>query len=207
MNAQAVFEDTVSYAQYLAEEAQSETKHEWYQGRVYAMAGGSPAHAQIGFNVAGALFNALRGNSCRGASADQRIRVEATGLALYPDAVVFCPPARFDEEDKQALVNPVLIVEVLSPSSENYDRGAKFSHLSQIATLRDYLLVSQERVSVEHFERDDNDENVWKLRRLVRREDVLKIKNLEIDVPLGEIYEGLDVPAGLALLHAEPSTQ
>ena len=201
MNAPAVVEQFIPLSEYLALEAASDGKHEYWQGRIYAMAGGSPAHAQLGFNASVAIGRRLQGKRCRGASGDQRIRIEVTGLSTYPDAVVFCPPARYDEHDPQALVNPVLIVEVLSPSTEKYDRGDKFGHYAHIPELQDYILISQDRVFVEHFQRSEGTSNEWKMHRFVLRADQIQLPNLEILVPLTEIYDGLEVPEGLSLVH------
>ncbi len=190
-------EEHYTLEEYLAMEEASPTRHEYHAGVIYAMAGGSVPHAQITFNVCGTLFNLLKGKRCRGGSSDQRIRIEAANVSLYPDAIVVCPPEQTAQNDPHALVNPALIVEVLSPSSENYNRNEKFELYAQIAELRDYLLVSQDRVLVEHFQRAENDG--WLLRRFNRREDILRLDNLEIEVPVDEIYEGLDLPSGLVV--------
>jgi len=195
-------EKWISREEYSASERTSPVKHEYYNGQIYAMAGGSPAHARLGFNISVAIGKRLQGKSCRGASSDQRVRIEASGLETYPDALVVCPPERYAEDDANVLLNPALIVEVLSPSTEAYDRGGKFGQYSQIDALRDYILVSQDRIGVEHFQRAAGGE--WRFRRCTRREDALPLENLEITIPLEEIYEGLDVPSGLLMLHNAP---
>lgn len=189
----------VTLPEYLALEEKSEIKHEYHAGQVRAMAGGSPRHAQIGFNLAVAVGKRLQGKPCRGASSDQRIRVETADRALYPDLVVACPPEKYSENDPHALVNPVLIIEVLSPKTQEYDRTEKFDFYAQIPELQHYILVSQERVLVEHFQRAPDG---WLLRRFNRREDVIVLADLEIEVPLSEIYDGLDVPSGLLIMGA-----
>lgn len=194
----------ITVAEYLAQEETALEKHEYADGRIYAMAGGSPTHADIMANVTVAIGTRLRGHRCRGASAEQRIKIEAASCWTYPDFVVKCPPDRYAEDDRHALTNPALIVEVLSPSTENYDRNAKFSLYGRIPELHDYLLVSQDRVLVDHFARGKEDS--WILRRLAQREDVLHLAELEIEMPVGEFYERLDVPEGLLFLHP-PETQ
>ena len=201
MKAPEDFAPFISVQEYLAQEELALEKHEYSNGRIYAMAGGSPAHAEIMANVAGSFVPRLRGHRCRGASADQRIKIEAANIWTYPDFIVKCPPERYAENDRNSLVNPALVVEVLSPSTEKYDRDEKFALYAQIPELQDYLLVAQNRVLVEHFQRGENES--WILRRLAKRDDVLKLTNLEIEIPVGEFYDGLDVPEGLLMIHSQ----
>lgn len=140
--------------EYLALERTSNVKHEFLDGQIYAMAGGSPTHAALQVAVPNLLFAALRGGRCRAHGADLRVRVLATGLATYPDVTIVCGPREVDPEDENAVVNPTLIVEILSPSTEEYDRGEKFSHYKLIPALRQYVLVSQEERRVEVWTRD-----------------------------------------------------
>ena len=195
-------ESLVSLQEYLAAEEKSIVRHEYWAGRVYAMAGGTRQHSQIAFNFSGSLYMHLRGKRCRGADSNQRVRIEATDVQRYPDVSVVCPPERYSEVDQNALLNPALIVEVLSPSTERYDRNEKFEHYGLIPDLRDYVLVSQERIFVEHFQRADD--GAWILRRYNRREDVLRLENIEIEVPLAEIYDGMELPSGLVKIGQEP---
>jgi Uma2 family endonuclease len=191
--------DFVTLPEYLAQEEKSEIKHEYHAGQVRAMAGGSPRHAKIGFNLAVAVGKHLQGKPCRGANGDQRIRIEEADRSLYPDLVVSCPPERYSADDPHALVNPILIIEVLSPSTQEFDRNEKFDCYAQIPELQHYVLVSQERVLVEHFQRAQDG---WLLRRFNRREDIVTISDLEIEIPLAEIYDGVDVPSGLLMMGA-----
>jgi Uma2 family endonuclease len=193
----AIQDDFISLEEYLAREESSEVRHEYHDGQIYAMAGGSPAHAQIGFNTSVAIGQRLRGKRCRGASSDQRIFIESANRALYPDVVVVCPPEEYSERDPHALTNPKVIVEVISPASAAYDRGAKFDLYALIPEVTDYLLVAQDRIFVQHFAR--RDEGSWILRRFNRREESIPLPALEIEVPLDEIYDGLDLPPGLVL--------
>lgn len=192
-----VQEELVSLEEYIAQNEASPVKLEYWAGRVFAMAGGSAAHAQIGFNICGTLFSRLQGKRCRGASSDQKIRIESSDVSLYADAVVVCPPERYSQADPHALLNPSLLVEVLSPNTEKDDRGEKFEQYSRIPELHDYLLIAQDKMLVEHFQRGLEGE--WILRRFSEREDVVALPHLEIEIPLAEIYDGLDLPSGLTI--------
>jgi Uma2 family endonuclease len=152
---------TRTYAEYAAAEAMSATKHEWLNGEVFAMAGGTPEHAGLAASVIRELGLALRGRPCRVFSSDLRVRVQATGLATYPDASVFCNKLATDRDDPQAVVNPVVLIEVLSTSSEAYDRGEKFAHYRRIPSLQEYVLVSQHEPRIEVHRR--NEAGRWEL--------------------------------------------
>jgi Uma2 family endonuclease len=141
-------------ADYLALEASSNVKHEYLEGRIHAMAGGTPEHAALAAAVIGLLFPQLRGSPCRAHDADLRVRVPATGLATYPDVTIVCGPSARDPEDPNAVINPTLIVEVLSPGTEDYDRGDKFEHYKALPSLVEYLLVSHREPRIEVWTRD-----------------------------------------------------
>ncbi len=144
-----------SYVEYLALEAASNVKHEFLGGHIYAMAGGSPAHAALTAAVARHLGNAVVGGACRVFSSDLRIRVEATGLSTYPDVTVVCGPRQTASDDPHAVVNPSVLVEVLSPSTRKYDQTEKFEHLQQLPSLQAYVLVDVEASHVEVRERSE----------------------------------------------------
>lgn len=128
--------------EYLAVERAAPTKSEFYDGEMFAMAGGTAVHSLIGTNAAIEFGNKLRGKKCVPYNADLRIQVQATGLFTYPDLSVICGPLQFADADDDTVLNPSVLVEVLSPSTEAYDRGQKFLQYRQIPTLREYLLVS-----------------------------------------------------------------
>lgn len=176
-------------------EEKSDVRHEYLNGHVYAMAGGAPNHSSVIFSLSTAIGSRLRGNPCRGSNSDQLVKIERSGLRTYPDILVSCPPRRFDADEPNALLSPCLIVEVSSPSTERYDRAEKWEHYRQILGLRDYLLVSSERVRVEHLSRNERDE--WVLWTGIERDSMLRVPSLELEIPLDEIYEGLDLPSGL----------
>jgi Uma2 family endonuclease len=151
----------MTYAHYLVAEAASETRHEYLRGEVFAMAGGTPTHARLAMAVGVALSNALLGRPCGVFGSDLRIRIEATDLSTYPDAVVVCGKLEHAEADPHAAINPILIVEVLSDSTEAYDRGEKFAHYRRLPSLREYLLVSQREARLESYYK--NAEGKWVL--------------------------------------------
>jgi Uma2 family endonuclease len=140
-------------AQYVQIEEYANLKHEYFDGQVFAMAGGTPEHARIASLVGAALVAQLRGKPCAGYSSDARVRVAATGLDTYPDISVVCGGEERDREDALALANPVVLVEVTSDSSEAYDRGEKFEHYQRIPSLREYVLVSHRQKCLEVFRR------------------------------------------------------
>ncbi len=137
----------LSAAEYLALEREAETKSEFWNGEIFAMAGASREHNLIAMAVGAAIYPQLKG--CELYGSDMRVRVPATDLYTYPDLVIVCEPPRFDEADVDTLVNPTFLVEVLSPSTEDYDRGRKPAHYRTIPSLAGYLLIAQDRVHVE----------------------------------------------------------
>lgn len=145
----------MSYAEYLAFEEASETKHEYLDGEVFAMAGGTITHSALAMAVGTALSNALRDRRCRVLSSDARVRSKKTRLATYPDVTVVCQSIEVDDDDAHGVLNPTLIVEVLSESTEGYDRGAKAAHYRRIPSLREYVLVSQREPLIEVYRRNE----------------------------------------------------
>src|SRR5580704_2259236 len=146
---QPLAKHVVTASEYLAAERKSETKHELVNGEVLAMSGASPAHNLIAANLTRRLGELLDRRPCVVLTSDQRIHVPATGLFAYPDLTVVCGRAELHPEDDHTIVNPRVIVEVLSDSTEAYDRGAKFKHYQSIATLEEYVLVASSERRVE----------------------------------------------------------
>jgi Uma2 family endonuclease len=179
----------LSAEEYLAMERQSEVKHEYLNGEVFAMTGASLKHNRLVRNLAGILYNQLRGRPCEVLVADQRLQVMATGLYTYPDVVVVCGEPQLADAHLDTLMNPTLIVEVLSPSTEAIDRGRKFAHYRTIESLAEVVLVSQERVQVERFSRQP--EGGWLLFEASRLEDLVPLPSIACELPLGDIYEGV----------------
>lgn len=144
-----------TYADYLALEAASNVKHEFLGGEIYGMAGGTPEHAALSAAVSGALLAQIRGGPCRVFSSDLRVRVLATGLATYPDVTVVCGQAELDPESPTTIVNPRLIVEVLSDSTMDYDRGEKLQHYRQVPSLQTIVFVWHTQRRMEVWSRDE----------------------------------------------------
>jgi Uma2 family endonuclease len=171
-------------AEYLEAERQAQFKSEFFDGEVFAMAGGSPRHSLIAGNVLAELRSHLKGRPCVVFNSDLRVKVEATGLLTYPDVSVVCGPQRLFEDD--TLLNPRLVAEVLSESTEAYDRGRKFRHYRQIDSLHEYLLISQAEPRLELFIRQDNGQ--WLLREAAGLETTLELPCLEIILALAEVF-------------------
>jgi Uma2 family endonuclease len=186
-------------AEYLAIESTSEIRHEFLDGEMFAMSGGSLWHNLIKDNFARAVANRLSGGTCRVVTSDQRLKVDATGLYTYPDVLVFCGPPVMEDGVHHTLTNASLVAEVLSNSTEKYDRGIKFSHYRRLDTLQEYLLIAQDRFSVEVFQRQDAGSSsagsdAWLLSAAAEREAEVRLSSLGITVPLAEIYAGVEFP-------------
>ena len=186
-------------AEYLAIESTSEIRHEFLDGEMFAMSGGSLWHNLIKDNFARAVANRLSGGTCRVVTSDQRLKVDATGHYTYPDVLVFCGPPVMEDGVHHTLTNASLVAEVLSNSTEKYDRGLKFSHYRRLDTLQEYLLIAQDRFSVEVFQRQDAGSSsagsdAWLLSAAAEREAEVRLSSLGITVPLAEIYAGVEFP-------------
>jgi len=173
-------------AEYLAMERVADRKHEFYQGEMYAMAGGSPAHDQIAGRLITKLNVALEGRRCAVFTSDQRVRVGDSGLYTYPDVSVACG-ARFDEQG-DTLLNPALVVEVLSEATEAYDRGKKFELYRTLPSLGDYVLASQTEPKLEHFARQPD--GSWRL-LVLGPGDRLHAGSLDCELAVDDVYRGV----------------
>lgn len=151
-----------TFREYLELEAGSELRYEFFDGAVYAMSGGSPDHSRLAANVIALLTAQLAGKPCQAFTSDLRVRVLETGLATHPDVSVICGSLELDPEDPHTATNPLLNVEVLSPSTQRYDREEKAAHYRRIRSLASYVLISQEEHRLEVFSR--NDDGSWTLR-------------------------------------------
>lgn len=158
-----------SFAEYLATDEECKVRHEFYAGEIYAMPGGSPEHAAMAAAITTALGRQLEGTSCRVYSSDLRVRVPATGLATYPDVTVICGPSIRDPESRSHVTNPKLVVEVLSPGTEEYDRTEKLEHYKRVPSLSAVLLVDHRTELVELWTRDGED---WSLTRFSAGDEV-----------------------------------
>ncbi len=174
-------------AEYLAREQTAVGKSEFYRGNIFAMAGGTAQHGEIAVNIVGGLLTRLRGTPCRPYNSDVQVYIPANGLVTYPDAYVVCGGKEFDLKAPNAITNPSVIFEVLSKSTENYDRSEKFQLYSQLDSFREYVLVAQDKPRAERFVR--RDEGSWILTNFVGLDAVLELTTLGCSLPLAEIYE------------------
>lgn len=174
--------------EYLALERSTEVRHEYLDGSVYAMAGESPEHSTICFNLAVVVGLQLRDKPCRGFSPNMKVRTDPRGLFAYPDLTVVCGEPSFHDERRDVLINPTVIFEVLSPSTEAYDRGEKFlRYRTEIAALQDYVLVAQDRPRVEHFSRQAD--GTWLRAEVNGLGGVLVLPSIDCRITLREVYE------------------
>lgn len=182
-----------SLAEYLEMELHSETRHEYVNGRIYEMSpGATSVHYRICLNLIGTLYNQTRNRSCHVFTGDARVKVSPTGMYTYPDISALCGEPRFENfKGVDTVLNPSVIIEVLSRTTEEYDRGDKFEHYSRLESLQEYVLVSQRRMRVEQFVRDGAD---WRLSDLRDPEAVLRLASIGCEIPLAEIYEGVEFP-------------
>jgi len=187
----ALHEKTLDFDELMEFEANSEVRHEYVGGRLYAMAGGTVKHADIGTNLGVAVQTRLRGKPCRGSNGNQRVRFDLSQNWFYPDFLIKCPPYRIHERDKDALMNPRAVFEVLSPKTEVFDRTGKFDQYKTGVELSDYILVSGDEVRVEHFRKLENGR--WEQAVFIGRDAMLNLDNFDISVPLSEMYEDIEV--------------
>src|SRR6266581_5447191 len=190
--------------EYLALERSEEERHEYLDGGVYAMAGESPDHGRICMNLAASLSTQLHGTPCEAFSKGTKVRCgplprpggSREGLFAYPDLVVVCGALQFHDQARDVLLNPTVIVEVLSPSTEAFDRGEKFRrYRAWLPTLTDYVLVAQDRPVIDHYHREDD--ALWTLRTLRTLEGLeaqLHLETIGCTVPLADVYERIVFP-------------
>lgn len=183
-------------AEYLAFERDSAFKHEFLNGTVFAMSGASEAHNLISGNVMTALKNQLRGRPCKVYPADMRVKVRPTGLYTYPDISVVCGDAHIVRDGIDSLLNPTLIIEILSPSTELYDRGKKFQHYRQLESLQAYVLIAQDSPRVEQFTRQGD--GFWQFAEAVSVDAALDLTALGCTLRLADVYGQVDFAAGNA---------
>ncbi len=178
--------------EYLAFERKATTKHEYLNGQIVAMSGASFAHNFITANTTGQLYNQLMDGECRVAASDMRVKVPQTGSYFYPDVVVVCGEPRAEDDTFDILLNPTVVVEVLSPSTEAYDKGEKFEHYQQIASLKEYILISQGKIHVEHYCRQASG---WMQTEFRELEDVLSLFSISCELRLQDIYRRVELAA------------
>jgi Uma2 family endonuclease len=176
--------------QYLTLERKAEYKSEYINGCIFAMAGASRQHNQITFNIAGELRTQLKGRAaCIAYSCDMRVKVSQTGLYSYPDVVATCNEPNFEDSFVDTLLNPAVIVEVLSDSTEAYYRGEKFAHYRRLSSLEEYILVAQHKICVEHYVRQGE---LWILAETSQLDEIIHIDSIGCTLPLNEIYDKVE---------------
>jgi len=179
--------------EYLDMERVAPTKSEYYAGEIFAMAGVSPRHTVIVANVVYLLVGQLKGHKCSAHANDLRVHVKQAGLYTYPDVLVICGQPLFVDKQKDTLLNPNVIVEVLSDSTEKWDRGRKFAMYRSIESLTDYVLITQNTPLVEHYVRQPNDQ--WILSDCRGLDAAVTIASIDCTLPLADIYDKVEFDA------------
>ena len=178
--------------EYLARERRAEFKSEFYRGEMFAMAGAKYPHNRVKDNVARHTGNQLEGGPCQLLTSDMRVKIQATGLYTYPDIVVFCDEPQYEDENLDTLLNPRILVEVLSESTEKYDRGTKSVHYRQIPSLQEYVLIAQDQPLVERYVRQP--ENSWLLTEFRELTQTFSYTSIPVKIALTDIYHGVEFP-------------
>ncbi|MGH7596165.1 MAG: Uma2 family endonuclease [bacterium] len=176
----------ITVEEYLAREREADYKSEYFNGEIFAMAGALEPHNLITGNVLGELHAQLKPRPCRVYPSDMRLKVSATGLYTYSDVMVVCGEVQFDDDEFDTLLNPTVIIEVLSKSTESHDRITKFEHYSKLKSLREYLLVAQNRPRAELFIKEG--EGRWAFLTFENLEDVVKLASIDCELALKDIY-------------------
>ena len=191
----------IDEATYLAAERASTSRNEYYAGVIYAMAGASEQHNLIASNILASLHTQLRGRAYRIYASDMRLKVLHTGLNTYPDLAIICGPPQFTDPTKRdTLTNPVVLVEILSPSTERYDRGLKFQHYRTIESLQIYVLVAQDRPYVEWYTRQGQH---WLLNDASGLDATVELLTLAVPLKLHDVYAQVELAPGPAQLFSD----
>ncbi len=198
---QTATKQLMTVPEYLEFERASDAKHEFLDGEVFSMAGGTEMHSLLAGNLIRELGNRLKGRPCRVHTSDLRLKIEATGYHAYPDVQVVCGGARFADDHRDVLLNPRLIIEVLSPSTSSWDRGGKFWHYRHVPSFEEYILVSQDAWLIEHHTRQPN--GGWLLETVSGPDGFLRLSSIATEIPLTDIYGGTNLPPS-AITSAQP---
>jgi Uma2 family endonuclease len=178
--------------EYLELERAAEYKSEYFNGEIFAMSGATRPHVLIMLNLAAELLGQLKKRDCEVYAADMRVRVSPAGLYTYPDVIVVYGEAKFSDEQKDTLINPNVIIEVLSESTKDYDRGGKFEQYRTLESFKEYVLVAQDKPHVEHFMRQPD--NRWILTETNKLGDSIELSHIGCTLALTEIYGKVDLP-------------
>jgi Uma2 family endonuclease len=182
----------LSPQEYLARERAADFRSEYYRGEMFAMAGARWAHTRIKDNVGRYAGNRLENTPCQVVTSDLRVKVSATGLYTYPDALVVCDEPQFEDAVQDTLLNPRTIIEVLSESTEKYDRGVKFEHYQRVLSVQEYVLISQDRPLVERYVR--HADGSWLYSSFDGLAETFAFASVPVQIPLAEIYRGVTFP-------------
>ncbi len=180
-----------SKEEYLEMEAAADFKSEYYQGEIFAMSGGSPKHSIITFNLIREIGQGLRKRNCIGFESNMKLEIAKAEAYVYPDVMVVCGNVRLAENTTDVITNPVLIIEVLSLGTESFDRGKKFEYYQMIPSLKEYVLVSQDKQKIETYFR--RDKNLWQRNMIEKNDKTVLFQSLDYEVALEEIYYGTDM--------------
>ena len=180
----------LSPQEYLDRERLADFRSEYFQGEMFAMAGATFKHTLVKDNMASETHNQLKDGPCRVLTSDMRVKVNATGLYTYPNIVVVCDEPQFEDKALDTLLNPRTLVEVLSDSTEKYDRGTKFAHYRQMPSVREYVLVAQDRPLVERYVRQSDD--TWVLTVFGDLKQTFAFAAIPVQIALAEIYRGVE---------------
>lgn len=182
-----------SVEEYFASEEQAEYRSEYYDGEMVAMSGGTINHNRIVVNLAGLLATNLAEKPCEAFVTDLRVQIEQQRYYTYPDVVIVCGQPEFVKGRQDTITNPIVIIEVLSDSTRDYDRGSKFAAYRNIATLREYILIDQDEIHIEAFVKDDS--GAWRLRDYFEQDGTLPIESLHLTLPIQQLYKRVTFPS------------
>ncbi len=189
---------------YLELEEKAETKSEYLSGQIFAMSGGSPRHSRIAANIIRRVGNALDGEPCEIYTSDLRVTIMQTGLKTYPDLTVVCGEPYFHPLDTNSLINPMVLFEVLSPSTEGYDRGEKWANYRELESLQEYVLVSQHAPLVEVYTRQEG--GAWKFTATTAMDGKISLPSLGCELEMTEIYEKIEFDPPVSASDPEEET-
>ncbi len=175
--------------EYFAMEEKAVEKHEYYNGEIFLMSGTKIPHNTISINLLGSIIPHLKGKPCKPFHSDQRVYVEKNGLFTYPDIFIVCGKTETRNNDNWNVLNPTVIIEILSPSTRSYDRGDKFKLYRDLPSLQEYILVNSEAIGVEAF--SINGDGWWELKEYKERHEDLKINSIGLSIPLQDVYDGV----------------
>lgn len=182
----------ISPEEYLRFEREAEERHEYDNGRISAMAGESANHNRVYVSLTAIVGKQLKGKPCEAFSPNMKVAINSAGKFFYPDLSVVCGKPLFHDDKQDVLLNPKVIIEVLSPSTEKYDRSVKFQAYQQIESLTDYLLISQDKPLVEHFERQSGGQWLYTAHRGLAA--IVQLSSIDCQLPLAEIYDRVEFP-------------